>query len=412
MKYTRTSLWFLAVAGMLSVAVITGCGPKKDAPAKDVKDKDKDKEKEEENKAFKFEQVDKASFGDKIDVTYVAKSGDNKNVYVVVDSRKALYQADATDLTKWNAIAWDATNGTGLSDDVGAAKLAASTNVWGLVSTKEGVLVQRMVEDPTKPGIAKKSPDNGVAFLKGNAWSAAWGSEKKHVLEGDITSVLGGGLSAAVVKNAAGVEFPVFIAGTAGISGDLVANFANARAGQWVGPSAFGKPNSFSGVPKVAMTDDGAYFVDSSNVYFAKSADIGNAKNLHLAGAKNAGSAKWKFAKGPDNNTVNDAVYHNGKLYIALNSDGKGDTGGVVTYDPKAAKDNVVAPVDGWKKISVIGFVVDGSDLWAITSGGVFSTDKSKTLGAEGIPADITGAVVVNNTWVVGTKSGLFSATK
>lgn len=411
MKYTRTSLWFLAVAGMLSVAVITGCGPK-NPPAKDVKDKDKDKDKEKEEEpgdTYKFSKVD---FGTDAGFNNLAVSGDN-NVYVSNGSKLVTAAAaDIADGSKWKGITL---GDTGLDGSAAHSKLTGAVVVNNLVATAKGALVEVAID-------AKKTlhEGNGVGYVEGATWVAAWDSkDKTHVDFATFSDPYKEALRAiAVLKNEKGEEVP-FLFKTSKQQFIFGAPLnAPAKLTKWV---ALKKLKNFSDKVFAVMAGDDALIVDADfevrlypKAAFAKT-DNPNSEDL-LGASINA----WKLG-GIENNGVTAVEYANNQLFIALKSlvaPNNTKTGGVIVYavipgDAKKATSIKMADatkLKDWLGTSVWGFAKNGDKVFAVTAAGLTAIGADGAKGAdlkvEGLDAGIKSAKFVGDSLVVISKDG------
>lgn len=405
MKYTRTSLWFLAVAGMLSVAVITGCGPKKEAskdtnkPKEDTEDKN-DEEDKKPGDTFKFAKVeiaDTANFGK------LAVSGDGK-VFISADKGAKLLTAAAADIADGTKYAPIALGDTGFADDTTGGKAKTTGKIVdGLVGTKNGVLIELSSASPAVDG-----PTNAVAYYT-DGYKAAWtpaapGNTGIHLnyYSGGIGEGGQQVLRAAVVEKD-NKEIPLIFKASYKyfVTGDAAIDAPKKLVGWVAYEKGFTTSSAFSDMPFVVMAGADALVVDKVAVRLLKKEDMGSEKTVGTIDLK-AKTADWSLDKVVNNN-VSAVAFAANQLFVALKAapaPNNTKTGGVIVYavTPGAAGKNTsikmadAAKLKTWLGTNVEGLAKNGDDVYAVVATGLTAIAKDGSKGDALKVADLPDA--------------------
>lgn len=446
MKYEKKNLLVVAAAGMLSLVMVSGCGPKETTgktgdtttnttnttPKPDKKD-----DKPGTEAAYKFEKV---AFTALADFKNLAVSGDKK-VYVTASAGRALLSADGADAAnlsdpaKWTNIPVNVAI-PGFDDTIpGKAKLATASMVVGIKATAKGALVARVA--------GASSPDNGVGYLEGTDWKAAWNNNGSgllvltgtHVVFTDkpkltTSDVAGVPLLATGVLTKNGEEYPLLFKKDYkyGVTGAVTLNAPNKKLSGWLAftrnaARAGGADLAFSSNPFVAMLGEDALVVDTAEIRVLKKNDIGSDASVGTLDVS-ASAAAWNVG-GDTNNDVS-AVHASAdgkKVFIALKT-GKNavKTGGVIVYNVTAgavpkfemvgvSKDKKDVKAKSWLNTSVVALANNGDNVYAVTATGLIKVEEDGSMGkaleATGLPAGINDAKFVGDVLVVASATEL-----
>lgn len=370
MRNIKLPKWLVGLVSVFALTLVSACGDK----VKGSKTLDPSSAAEVKTiKVHKWQQVksDKnfKPTNNKIDATAI--SGDDKSFYVIANGGTELFLANLN--KKFDNLFNDANwqkielGTTGLDGAAGKAAMATAVHAIGLVPTKTGVLVERSVATRIADAV------NGVAFLSGATWMAAWSYEDtpRHFPQDAVTN---NSLVTAAVVTKGGGEYPIIFQHGAkfGYSDAATINFTPAALTKTVKSHT---SNDFLGVPHVKMFKKDALIVDERGVHMLKEAVIAGAADWTTdaavtAASANVGSDGWRFTgKGP-NNIVNAIEISGSNLFIALKATGP-DTGGVAVVDLK--KPSVKPPDAAWNNINVLALAVDSvGRVWAVTAEGLF----------------------------------------
>lgn len=317
-------------------------------------------------------------------INHVAASKNSKYFYAIADDGNELFAADLSakfsDISndnKWASVGLD---DSGLDGTAGQATLEAATMARALVPTELGVLVER--------DASAGNDDNGVGYLAGTTWTAAWSHEgTAHLASADLSQTRNQINAGLITK--AGVEYPVlfsdyqnsgFFLGSTVAIGAAKANIVLDN-----------NDNLFTSRPKLVMAGPNALLVNSYGVHTLLDASI-DPTNLTWKTSENPvterntgnlGSDSWMFqgAVGQNSNVTSLAVAGN-KLFIGLGSSGgENETGGVAVYD-FVTPANSKAPAAAWDQYDVLALTVDpAGKVWAVSKKGLMLANPDGSQG-------------------------------
>jgi hypothetical protein len=439
MKYEKKNLLVVAAAGMLSLVMVSGCGPEKttgktgDTTTNNTNTTPKPDKKDDKpgtEGAYEFKQVTLAGDGN-----FKNLAVSDNNLYATANTGAKLYKvasAEVADGAKWATIAIDAAGLAGMDDSPGKAKLVGAKTVHDVVATQKGVLVE------IGTTVARsESENNGVAYYDGTAFKAAWAPKVAGVLFNGVHvkyERTGLGESSKTVLNAGvvtkgGKDFPVIFKDSYkyAVSSDASLDAIPKKLDTWIGTSYLKVTRAFASRPFIAMAGKDALLVDQDAVRILRENDIGVAPGVLSATVTadtdaGAPSSDWKLDKKTDNKQVRAVlVTADNKLYIALHTtvdpaDAKkeNNTGGVIVYDlttPTKLKLNAVSKE--WSGVAVKALANIGNDVYAVSSTGLVKVGANGSKGAPLTATDlpntgINDAKFVGDVLVVGTATGAF----
>jgi len=324
-------------------------------------------------------------------VDHVTNSKNGKWFYATANDGRELFAADLSaqfsdigDDSKWTKISLGSTL---LDGSAGQATLEDAGFARALVPTEQGVLVER------DAGAKVKNDHNGVGYLAGKAWTAAWSHEGKNIekhLFGQL-SVSQGPMGVGLITKA-GAEYPVLFSEKENSKESLGATAALGQVKMTILVArVMGKP--FKGLsPKLVMASKDVLIVDRSGVNTLADSAIDatkpawptqeNPKTKEAAPYK--GSDSWKITAVP-NNIVNAVAVSGTKLYIGLGTLTGADhvmgMGGVAVYDFVTPADSK-APDKAWDDIAVLALTVDpAGNVWAVTKTKLIAAKPDGTMG-------------------------------
>lgn len=387
MQNQKKNLWLVALAGALTIAFVGGCPGDGDSTTGSGSNTGSVTEKN-----VKIREGKKLAKGTKLNFTgnidEVAVSGNGNWFYFTSNGKAELHAADLSgkfvDIAndaKWEKIGL---GDTGLADTVGKKKMAAAVIALNMASTKEGVLVGRS----TNVNGTTDNAANGIAYLKGKAWEAAWINDAGTNIDG-LTATEP--VFAGVVVSGNN-ELPVAFNKKTDNFGALDERVTLAAPAVMIDRTLKPHTNPVfttagAVIPHVVMVGTDAFIVDQVGVHKLLAAGIAAGANKVTqaqvqAATPNSGSDAWKQTAAVANIAVNDVVAANGKVYIALNG-GAANTGGYVVFDP--AGPSVKAPDNtDFNNKAVLGFAVEGNNVYAVMDDGLFATDISAATAKKG----------------------------
>lgn len=389
--YKNDKILLLALMGF---AFINACMPNDSTTNNDPKNNDGKKTiqvyewKQIKSMATNFKPTD-----NKVD--HVANSKNGQWFYATANGGGELFAADLSaqfsdisDDSKWTKISLGSTL---LDGSAGQATLEDAGFARALVPTEQGVLVERYA--------GGTNAHNGVGYLAGKAWTAAWSHKSKaHLVEAQSSATKGIVSPGLITK--AGTEHPVlfseyiakdnFVGNTAPLGPVKMAHLVGPNIG---GGNLFKNFNPVitRASPKLVMAGKDALILDSSGIHTLVESAIGDASKPIWKTQEDPattdktpykGSNSWIFNKSL-NNQVTAVAVSGSKLYIGLGTTlvPEPGTGGVAVYDFVTPADSK-APDKAWDGIAVLALTVDpAGTVWAVTKTKLIAAKPDGTMG-------------------------------